>query len=73
MEFINFALKEAPQNTLAELTVYPPANLNSKPNYTGIQSKFAPQERETAIMRDYNWWTTNLEEATEKWTAWKIG
>jgi putative spermidine/putrescine transport system substrate-binding protein len=73
MEFINFALQEGPQNILSELTVYPPANINSKPNLTGVKTKFAPQERETAIMRNYDWWTTNLDEATEEWTSWKVG
>jgi hypothetical protein len=53
--------------------VYPGANLKSQPQLTGVQTKFAPQEREKAIMRDYNWWTTNLDEATEEWTTWKVG
>jgi putative spermidine/putrescine transport system substrate-binding protein len=73
MEFINFALQEGPQSKLTELTVYPGANLKSQPQLTGVQTKFAPQEREKAIMRDYNWWTTNLDEATEEWTTWKVG
>lgn len=73
MEFIDYALQAGPQAKLTELTVYPGANLESKPQLQGSQLAFAPQDKDTAIIRDYTWWTEHLDEVTARWTSWKVG
>lgn len=73
MKFINEAVSPSVQAKITEATAYPPANADADPKMTGTQEMFAPPASYTSVQRDYDWWSANLDEATQRWTDWATG
>lgn len=75
MEFINFAIQAEPQAAMAEGIGYAPIHPDAQPELPPLMEPFVPagQDNGTGLTRDMQWWADNLEEATNKWTAWITG
>jgi putative spermidine/putrescine transport system substrate-binding protein len=72
LKFISFAVKAESQAALTEKIAYAPINENARPKVEDTEQAFLPhgQDGGTGFWRDEKWWAANLQDATQRWTAW---
>lgn len=71
--YINYALGEAQQTKMAELTSYSPVNTNSQPDISEAAEEFnatRPEVSEVTIPQNAEYWGQNRDELTEVWEGW---
>ena len=76
MEFISYATGAEAQAKLTETIPYSPINSDAKPKVDALIESFIstkPSVQEKAVIQDQEWWSENLDAATESWTAWAAG
>ncbi|MCW0214874.1 MAG: ABC transporter substrate-binding protein [Pseudonocardia sp.] len=69
---INSLVGTKNQEAIANRLPYGPANSAAAPSSDPKIAEFVdgPQSRGTTVVRDNQWWSQNLDEATKRWTSW---
>jgi putative spermidine/putrescine transport system substrate-binding protein len=71
-ELINSLIGTKNQEAIANRLPYLPANSQAARSDDAQIGEFVdgPQSGGTTVVRDNGWWSTNLDEATRRWTSW---
>jgi putative spermidine/putrescine transport system substrate-binding protein len=71
-ELINSLLGTKNQEAIANRLPYLPANSQAAQSKDAQIAEFVdgPQSKGTTVVRDNDWWSKNLDEATRRWTSW---
>jgi putative spermidine/putrescine transport system substrate-binding protein len=71
-ELINSLIGTKNQEAIANRLPYLPVNSQAAPSKDPQIAEFVdgPQSKGTTVVRDNDWWSKNLDEATQRWTSW---
>lgn len=76
MDYIAYATSAEPQARFAEQQPYAPVNSDAKPKLDPLAQEWNTARKDVQEMgyfQNVQWWGTNLDQATKRWTGWSTG
>ncbi|WP_395105486.1 ABC transporter substrate-binding protein [Actinomadura sp. SCN-SB] len=76
MDFIAYATGAEPQARFAEKQPYAPVNSEARPKLDKLAQEWNTARKDIqdqGFFQNVQWWGTNLDQATQRWTQWTTG